>query len=655
MIPASDTNEVSVGGATAGTFFGISLEDSAHIMTLLRDTLYTDKVLAVLREYGSNAWDANKAAGRGDIPIQVSLPTKNSLELVIRDFGPGMTEQEVMGVYTQYGASTKRSSNESVGMFGIGAKSAFAYTSSFTITSWVDGKRSVYVASLDSTNKGVLHKLLEEASVEQSGVEIRIPVEQDDIMNFQDTAKDLFCFFSPQPKINITLPVLKDNAEVVDSGFILRKSRPNFRNMGIVVVMGCIPYKVDYSKIRDLVPDLDTFHGGVYVDIGSMEVSTSREELRYNGKAEVIIAEKLSNVVDDLVTSILSSSNELTDYEKRVKFKEFSQFCLDLPEGIKEYLDPEIKLPRNSTHFQVRGFRRRDFDSRSITVEAGMEFILVDTSKGIRTFDISSQLNDTRRYLVRRKRSVTVADMITAFNSFLVESKMEGVSVIKLSSLPTIKTVVETGKRKLEASKAGKYYLASLDEGGGEVQLLLMSDYVPRSTDIVGVARMGYDVHLFKKIVEPLLISSGKLKDGCSVRRIILYRQRAAETPFEGKVVKLSDVVRLNDAYNSRFNGFSKPVLESHGIAYGETLSPMHEAMQKVSVGTTAHAALKVITAGLLHSRRGTRVKDGAKVMARFRRAYPILDFYSLTTEQADGYFEYINFREEKMNGALNG
>lgn len=123
-------------------------------MTILRDNIYTDKILAVLREYSSNAWDAHRMVGRGDLPIQITLPDNDSPSLVIRDFGPGMSPREVFCIYTQYGESTKRGTDDAVGMMGIGSKSAFAYSDSFTVTSWNGGMRRVYIAVLDASNEG---------------------------------------------------------------------------------------------------------------------------------------------------------------------------------------------------------------------------------------------------------------------------------------------------------------------------------------------------------------------------------------------------------------------------------------------------------------------------------------------------------------------
>ena len=120
MIPNTKHRALASSGVAATGEFGISRGDESHIMTILRDTLYSDKILAVLREYSSNAWDAHRAVGKNTLPIKITLPTEMTPTLSIRDWGPGLSANEVFNIYTQYGASTKRDSDKEVGMLGIG-------------------------------------------------------------------------------------------------------------------------------------------------------------------------------------------------------------------------------------------------------------------------------------------------------------------------------------------------------------------------------------------------------------------------------------------------------------------------------------------------------------------------------------------------------
>src|ERR1051325_3005995 len=176
MIPNAKKREVATGGVASSSAFGISLKDEAHIMSILRDTLYSDKVLAIIREYSSNAWDAHREVGKDKTPIKVTIPTTMEPNLIIQDFGPGLSHEAVFEVYTQYGASTKRDSDKSVGMLGIGSKSGFAYSDSFTVTSCHGGMKRTYVAVLDESDKGAINLLAEEPCGDETGITIQIPV-----------------------------------------------------------------------------------------------------------------------------------------------------------------------------------------------------------------------------------------------------------------------------------------------------------------------------------------------------------------------------------------------------------------------------------------------------------------------------------------------
>jgi hypothetical protein len=88
------------------------------------DGIYGDKVRAPIREYCTNAYDAHLAAGKGDVPFDVQLPSRFDLTFRVRDYGIGMSHDEIMGLYSTMFASSKRDSNDQVGMIGLGSKSA---------------------------------------------------------------------------------------------------------------------------------------------------------------------------------------------------------------------------------------------------------------------------------------------------------------------------------------------------------------------------------------------------------------------------------------------------------------------------------------------------------------------------------------------------
>jgi len=294
-----DRNVVESGDLSTG-MFGLSMNatDQAHILSILRDRLYTNKILAVLREYSTNAWDAHVEAGIPHTPIKVTLPTHLNPVLIIRDYGIGLAEEDIYAIYTQYGASTKRESNEVVGMLGIGAKSAFSYSDSFTVTSSHKGMKKVYIAVLDSSNMGKMTKMFESPS-EETGVEVNIPANPNDEHLFAKEARTLFPFFWPNPIINTRLIDLGKLALETPVGFLL--SEPVEALSKWTARMGCVPYRLDFrgfdfTEHDALIQFTNKLSGCLYFKLGEVDVGASREELEYTDKTKQAVIARLYEV-----------------------------------------------------------------------------------------------------------------------------------------------------------------------------------------------------------------------------------------------------------------------------------------------------------------------------------------------------------------------
>lgn len=185
----------SVGDVQEETRMSIDQESLAHIMNLLTD-LYSDRQMAVIREYASNALDSHIEAGNPD-PIEVTLPTSFNPNLIITDRGVGLTVDDMRDIYSMYGRSTKRDTNDAVGMLGLGCKSGLTYALSFTVTAVKNGVRTVAVVTKDSDGVGIIKILDTMATDEPNGVTVSIPVDSYDISSFRYKADQLFKFWKP--------------------------------------------------------------------------------------------------------------------------------------------------------------------------------------------------------------------------------------------------------------------------------------------------------------------------------------------------------------------------------------------------------------------------------------------------------------------------
>jgi hypothetical protein len=132
MIPNGATTTLE-STMTPEATIGMTIDEGAmaHIMSVLTD-LYSDPIAAVIREYSTNGYDAHVEAGITR-PIEVNLPSVYAQTFTVRDYGLGLDLDDLYRIYSRYGASTKRESNDVVGMLGLGCKSGLTFTNQFSM------------------------------------------------------------------------------------------------------------------------------------------------------------------------------------------------------------------------------------------------------------------------------------------------------------------------------------------------------------------------------------------------------------------------------------------------------------------------------------------------------------------------------------------
>ncbi len=439
MIPNYNVNrEVLEGGIAESHAFGISRVDEAHIMGILRDTLYSDKVLAVLREYSANAWDAHREVGKGDLPIKVTLPTHDEPTLLIRDFGPGLSHDNVFRIYTQYGASTKRGSDDSVGMLGIGSKSGFAYSDSFTITSWHGGTKNVYVAVLDDTGKGKINLLHGEPCAPQdTGIEIKIAVRPSDISEFTRKAQQLFRYFEPRPEINVELPAPPSKQTKLVNGTI--RQAEEYGDNHWIAIMGCVPYRVDIDQIdrAEVGEFLPKITGTLNFKIGEVAISASREGLKYSDRTKKALIDKINALVDEYVSHALAGikSAKLSMWDARLRVCVLSDLELPIPEEWGELAKGNLKFDYDETLFVIY---RNTHPTNTITVNDASRMVILDDKRDIKGFNLGSYDYLVKPYVdtLVAKNTVTVDECIMFLDEALEKAELTGMPVIRLSTLP---------------------------------------------------------------------------------------------------------------------------------------------------------------------------------------------------------------------------
>jgi DNA topoisomerase VI subunit B len=136
------------------------IKASSHAFRILSDGLYSDKISSIIRELSCNALDSHIANGNPEIPFQIHIPSKLIPHFHIRDYGIGLSEEDIMGLYSTYFASTKGQSNDFVGALGLGSKSPFSYTDSFTVESWFNNEKKTYAIFIGDEGVQIYQKYM---------------------------------------------------------------------------------------------------------------------------------------------------------------------------------------------------------------------------------------------------------------------------------------------------------------------------------------------------------------------------------------------------------------------------------------------------------------------------------------------------------------
>lgn len=269
--------------------------------------LYSDVAKAIWRELIANADDANRSIGQTR-PFQVALPSDLEPSILIRDFGPGMSHEFMMGGYTWVGHSTKAETNGQIGGFGLGRLAPIAYqgATAYTVTSITDKKR---VYAVYRNDKGVPTVALasEEDTDQPTGVEIRVPVLNEDRDLFARKLQEVLQWFDPSTyevfggeikPLQVTLRA-KTYIDVADLN----------RNH---VLMGPVAYQIDWSQIGE---ELPTSVVPVF-EIGELDLPPSREQVSYSPTTLAAMRKVYDTVANDLVPRTLREAYTMTPVQR---------------------------------------------------------------------------------------------------------------------------------------------------------------------------------------------------------------------------------------------------------------------------------------------------------------------------------------------------
>ena len=302
------------------------IRNSAKAFSILSSGLYANKIRAIVRELSCNAVDSHAAAGKKDTPFDVHLPNTLEPHFSIRDYGTGLSHEQVTNIYTTYFESTKTGSNDFIGALGLGSKSPFSYTDNFTVTAIQNGRKGIYTAFINEAGVPSIAQMMEEATDEPNGVEVKFAVtDRYDFDKFRQEARQVYRHFALRPVVSGNGDFGFDTPEYESRDIIPGvHSYKNEGRRGSVAVMGNIAYPIEIpaadQSIDQDVRNLLTCGLEMHFAIGELDFQASREGLSYIPSTIAAIKAKLEQLNSALTVVIAREADAIENLWDRAVF-----------------------------------------------------------------------------------------------------------------------------------------------------------------------------------------------------------------------------------------------------------------------------------------------------------------------------------------------
>ena len=343
---------------------GIDKSNLGFITTLLTSNLYSKPLESFFRETVANAYDSHVEAGTNEhilILIQDTNQYK-TYRISIRDYGTGVSPERFDKIYKNIGSSTKRQSNDFIGMFGIGRFSCLSCADVAHITSYYNGKKYSYVMYKNGGGINIDQLSVTEGDF-KNGLEVSI---EKSIYNNNDLVKAIrgLCLFD---RLHISY---KGNNSTISSkvaDFNNRKITHFNTFSRCSLIQGS-----NFFKVGNIIYDCDDSWLNTYdsliidLPIGSVDITPNREALQFtdftnnNIKARIaVVKQELQDIINSRINGnmtlskfcdsfIFPSSYIVTEKDEQISIDkkdvqvDFSLITLDgekLPEGYVKFLN----------------------------------------------------------------------------------------------------------------------------------------------------------------------------------------------------------------------------------------------------------------------------------------------------------------------------
>ena len=308
--------------------------------------IYKNPIASIVREYTCNALDANnegynfltqdwnyiqanypwvndpelemteveflqlksnlQSSGK-DSPIVVGIDNKSAQRyFYVKDFGIGLSMKRLENIFFNYLSTTKEGTDDEIGGFGIGAKSALAYSDNFFITTVYDNTE--YQCMMVKDERGIPQGnilMVTENCNKPNGTIIKIPIEQSNENDFMEAIVNQLSYM-PNVIIENQLDINKYtsalvpnitnlfNDNVIYDTPLWRYSTAYDNDDSITICLENVTYQIDWTALGI---SRVNWKLGLKFKTGELEPTPSRESIVYTKEAIALIKDRIEQVV----------------------------------------------------------------------------------------------------------------------------------------------------------------------------------------------------------------------------------------------------------------------------------------------------------------------------------------------------------------------
>jgi hypothetical protein len=321
---------VSVEKSGKFTSQNFDIGDKRVILEILRGKMYSNPIQTICQEIMSNALDAHREAGKDSLPIVVKIPNKLEPDFYIKDFGFSISPERMSDVYIKYGASTKRDDNTQKGGYGLGCKSPFSYTDSFSVICVTqEGDMRIkrqYVAHIDPSGLGEMTCVSEEITTEETGTTVIITPKEGDYNLFSEQVMRAATFWPVRPKIlgdrnwkwpEIITEYKGDRWEIHKAVTVVNGVTP-----APFALLDGIPYPIKGEHLfKTSKPEFSNFKAvaiRLHFQTGELPITANREEIDYQERTIQLLEERLNAAFVELRTYLTRSVSQAPTLTKAI-------------------------------------------------------------------------------------------------------------------------------------------------------------------------------------------------------------------------------------------------------------------------------------------------------------------------------------------------